>query len=139
MELADETYEQICALSQRGNDLADEGSLEEALLCFEDAWDLLPEPKIDWDAARWLLAAIGDLQFQLGELHAARENLSLAMLTPKAIENPFLHLRLGQVQFELGQMIEAADELGRAYELDGTRVFNGEDPKYLELVKAKLS
>jgi hypothetical protein len=28
------------------------------------AWDLLPEPQADWEAATWILGAIGDVNFQ---------------------------------------------------------------------------
>jgi tetratricopeptide (TPR) repeat protein len=138
MELADELYARICELSERGNELAEDGSASAALLSFEEAWDILPEPKTTWEAARWLLAAIGDMQFQLGEYEAAQETLALAMHTPDAIGNPFLHLRLGQAQFELGNETRAADELARAYLLEGTRIFADDDPKYLKFIKSKL-
>jgi tetratricopeptide (TPR) repeat protein len=138
MELPDETYEKICALGEQGNELVEADDLPQALLTFEEAWDLLPEPKIEWEAATWLLAAIGDVQFLLGEFAATKETLSLAMHAPGAIGNPFLHLRLGQAQLELGDIHRAGDELARAYLLEGTRIFANDDPKYLAFIKSKL-
>ena len=95
---------------------------------------MLPEPKTDWEAATWILAAIGDADFLSGDFTAAHEHLSHAMYCPDAIGNPFLHLRLGQAQFELGNMGRAADELMRAYMgLDG-EAWLDEDPKYLDFL-----
>ena len=54
------------------------------------------------------------------------------MQCPEAIGNPFIHLRLGQAQFELGDKEAAADELMRAYMGAGAEIFAEEAPKYLE-------
>jgi hypothetical protein len=55
-----------------------------------------------------------------------------------ATGNPFLHLRLGQCRFELGDLDRAADELARAYMGDGEDVFEDEAPKYLAFLKTRL-
>jgi len=53
------------------------------------------------------------------------------MFCAEAIGNPFLHLRLGQSLFELGERRSALDELARAYLGGGREIFKREDPKYL--------
>jgi hypothetical protein len=98
---------------------------------------LLPEPKTDWEAATWILGAIGDANFLGKDYLAGRENLSMAMHCPDAIGNPFLHLRLGQCQFELGNLDRAADELARAYMGAGDEIFEGAE-KYLAFLKTRL-
>jgi hypothetical protein len=100
------------------------------------AYDVLPEPKIKWEAATWILAAIGDANFLGGDFVAGRDNLASAMHCPGAIGNPFLHLRLGQCQFELGLLDRAADELMRAYMGGGADVFD-EDLKYLRFLATR--
>jgi hypothetical protein len=60
------------------------------------------------------------------------------MYCPGTIGNPWVHLRLGQVRFELGQLELATDELARAYMGGGRDVFEGQDPKYFELVERVL-
>ncbi|MEN1958552.1 tetratricopeptide repeat protein [Luteimonas sp. MJ204] len=136
-ELDDDIHEQIQALSAEGDEFAEEGEFEPALERYWAAWDLLPEPQIEWDAATWLLAAIGDADYQSGNFEAGRDNLSNAMHCPDAIGNPFLHLRLGQCQLELGDQERAADELARAYLVD-PEVFDDEDPKYLAFLRTRL-
>lgn len=136
-ELSDEAHERIQDLCKQGEVLADSDQYSAALLNYWAAWDLLPEPQTDWEAATWILAAIGDANFLGGDYAAGRDNLSLAMHCPDAIGNPFLHLRLGQCQFELGDLDRAADELARAYMGAGPEIFDGAD-KYFAFLKTRL-
>jgi len=136
-KLSNEIHKRIQALWKKGDSLADEGQYSAALEQYWAAWDLLPEPQSDWEAATWILAAIGDANFLGGDYVAGRDNLSFAMRCPDAIGNPFLHLRLGQCQFELGNLDRAADELTRAYMGAGSDIFEGED-KYFEFLKTRL-
>src|SRR5688500_5219809 len=94
LELPDLTYRKIKLLCSAGDRKAEAGDFPAALEKYWDAWDLLPEPKTDWEAATWILAAIGDANFAGGDYDAGRDNLSMAMHCPKALGNPFLHLRL---------------------------------------------
>ncbi|MBP0583484.1 hypothetical protein J8I29_29465 [Labrys sp. LIt4] len=138
-ELEDTLYEQIKALSATGDALAQDGDYEGALLRYWEAFELLPEPKTDWEAGTWLLAAIGDANFLQGNFSDGRNNLTYAMLFPGAIGNPFLHLRLGQCLFELGNLGQAADELIRAYMGDGPDTFADEDDKYLRFLSTRAN
>ncbi len=99
---------------------------------------MLPEPRTNWQAAIWILGAIGDANYLGSDFAAGRDNLSLAMHCPDAIGNPFLHLRLGQCQYELGNMDRAADELARAYMGGGTELFDDDDPKYFTFLTSRL-
>jgi tetratricopeptide (TPR) repeat protein len=138
LELPAGVHDRITKLSEQGNALAEQGKLREAVQTFIAALDLLPEPKDDWEAATWLLASIGDLDFQLGAYEQAARALEDAMHCPGAIGNPFIHLRLGQCQLELGDARRAADELTRAYAVAGKEIFAAEDPKYFAFLKTKI-
>ncbi|MDH5178089.1 MAG: hypothetical protein OEZ39_16410 [Gammaproteobacteria bacterium] len=138
MQLPDEVHRTIEELSIEGNTLADNGQFREATEKFIAALDLLPEPLEQWEASTWLLTAIGDMCFMQGNYDYAKNALSDAMHCPKAIGNPFIHLRLGQSQFELGNRERAADELARAYMGAGIEIFDTEDPKYFEFLKTVL-
>ena len=112
MELEDAVNDQIQRHCAKGDDSAKQALYPDALKEYWAAWDLLPEPKTQWEAATWILAAVGDANYLSGDFVAGRDNLSHAMHCPDAIGNPFLHLRLGQCQFEVGNLDRAADELG---------------------------
>jgi tetratricopeptide (TPR) repeat protein len=136
-ELDDDVHERIQALCAEGDALAQKAEHPAALEKYWAAWDLLPEPQTDWEAATWILAAIGDANFAAADFGAGRDNLSLALHCPNAIGNPFLHLRLGQCQFELGNLDRAADELARAYMGAGNEIFEGAG-KYFAFLKTRL-
>jgi hypothetical protein len=136
-ELSNETHERIQAVCKKGDVLANKGMYPAPLEQYWAAWDLLPEPQTDWEAATWILAAIGDANFLGGDFTASRDNLSMAMHCPDAIGNPFLHLRLRQCQFELGNLDRAADELARAYMGAGSESFQGAD-KYFAFLETRL-
>ena len=136
-ELPAAVHERIQAFCGKGDALAAKGNYAAALNEYWAAWDLLPEPQTEWEAATWILAAIGDANFLGHDYAAARDNLSTAMHCPDAIGNPFLHFRLGQSEFELGNLDRAADELTRAYMGGGEDIFEDAE-KYLAFLKTRI-
>ncbi|ROZ77171.1 tetratricopeptide repeat protein [Ramlibacter sp. WS9] len=137
LELPADTLEEVRRLSAAGDADAKRGQLSEAVAKYWAAWDLLPEPRTEWEAATWLLAAIGDANFRSGDFAVGRDNLSKAMRCPSGSGNAFLHARLGQCQFELGAHDSAAEELMRAYMAAGSEIFAEEHPKYLRFLGSR--
>lgn len=135
--LTEQEHAEVHRLCTLGDADADLGNFPQALACYWQAWDLLPEPKVGQEAATWILAAIGDANFLGGDYLAGRDNLCTVMNCPGGLGNPFLHFRLGQCQYELGQLDAARAELTRAYTAGGADLFDEEDPKYLELLKSR--
>lgn len=136
-ELPDPVYDLLTRTTEAGSQLFDALDFAGALKKYEEAWGLLPEPKDEWNAALWVLAAIGDCHFYLNDFLKAQQVLQAALRLPDAIGNPFLHLRLGQTEFELGNTTRAADELIRAYAVEGPELFADQDPKYLSFLATK--
>ena len=137
LELPQDVHSEIQRLCALGDEGAQRQQFTQALASYWSAWDLLPEPKTEWEAATWILGAIGDANFLGGDHVAGRDNLSNAMRCPEAIGNPFLHLRLGQCEFELGALDRAADELIRAYMGAGPDIFRDQDPKYVRFLQSR--
>jgi tetratricopeptide (TPR) repeat protein len=136
-ELPEGLYEQVTDLCAEGDGLAGKGRWPEAIRRYHDAWALLPEPRIEWEAALWIQTAIADAHFLAGEFVLAREPLKLALLAG-GIGNPFVHLRRGQCLLELGERDEALQELARAYACGAREVFARENPKYLDALRGVL-
>ncbi len=122
---------QIDALVTAADYDAEDGNYQEALDAYWAAWEILPEPKTEWDVALVLLGSIGDMNFLMGQFAEGVTNLSMAMHCKEAIGNPFLHMRLGQCQFEIGNLPSAKDDLRLAHIAEGDEMFANEDPKYL--------
>jgi hypothetical protein len=51
----------VIRFCRRARAHAGRGERAEALSCFLEAWELLPEPKEAWDASAFVLAGVGDL------------------------------------------------------------------------------
>lgn len=134
-ELDPNVYGKIIAVCADAHRLVEEEKFYDALVLYNDALALLPEPKTDWNACTWLLGAIGDTAFQGKYYETARESLRDAMTCPGGLGNPFLHLRLGEAEFELDKKELAADDLIRAYMGAGEEIFENEDPKYLAFLR----
>lgn len=139
MTLPEALYKEIVALSKEGDGFAEDRRFEEALARYHAALQLLPEPREKWEAATWLLAAIGDAYYLSGHIEEAAEAFSHAMHCPDAIGNPFLHLRLGQCRLTLGDEVKAADELTRAYAMGGVEIFEKEDPRFIKFLDTKIT
>lgn len=136
-EIDDELYSRILELSENGESLFDEGKIEAALLKYEQALELVPKPKNDWEASTWLYVAIGDCFFFLKDYSKSVNAFYNALNCPDGIGNAFIHLRLGQCQFELGQLSKAEDNLLRAYMAEGVDIFEEDDLKYLNFLGKK--
>ncbi len=70
-ELSDEMHEEVKRLCSEGDQQANSKHWAAALALYWQAFDLLPEPKTQWSAGTWVLAAIGDANFLAGDFEAA--------------------------------------------------------------------
>ncbi len=136
--LSDEIYAEVVRLSKLGDELADSGDLVLAKENYESALELLPGDHCDWEASTWLFVSIGDVQLRLNNLEEAFTCFINAVQCPNGLGNPYIHLRLGQIYFEQGNLDKAADELTRAYMGAGMDIFMEDDPKYLEFLETKI-
>ncbi|MGM0574343.1 MAG: tetratricopeptide repeat protein [Myxococcota bacterium] len=137
-DLNDEFMARIRKHTDQGEIWMEDGNFLGAADMFQKALTHVPPPITDYEASTWILTALGDARFLAGDYEGALDALTEAVQCPGGLGNPFIHLRLGQCQYEVGDMDRAADELARAYMGDGERIFETDDPKYLEFVKSKL-
>ena len=139
IELPSTVHDAITHFCADGDTLAGAGKYEEAVAKYNRAWEIEPEPKSQWNASTWILAAIADAAFLGNYKGSAREALEYAMICPDAIGNPFLHLRLGQVLLDAGEHDRAANELMRAYMGAGADLFASEDERYLSFLRGRTA
>ncbi len=137
-ELDERIVAEITELCERGDDDVEHQRYDEALVRYKAALALVPAPVLAWKATAWILTALGETHYFKRDFPAAREALNDAMRCTGAVGNPFLHLRLGQVELELGNRGRGLDELLRAHGRAGEEIFAGEDPRYLEMVKETI-
>lgn len=116
----------------------EQGNYSQAIEQFRCAFGLVPEPYQDWEASLWLLTSLGEAYYFDGQYAQAHAALAKVMHVPSAVGNPLIHLRLGEVQFELGNTERAKDELLRAYMGGGEEIFGDEDEKYFDFLKQNV-
>lgn len=139
MELDDNTHQQITRLSEQGDVFAENSAFDKAIKQYQDALKLLPDPKNQWEASTWLYVAIGDAFFYATNYKEAYNNFMNALNCPDALDNPFIHLRIGQSLYHLESYDKAIDSLLKAYMLDGEEIFEDEDSIYLDFLKSKVN
>jgi tetratricopeptide (TPR) repeat protein len=105
---------------------------------YQQALSMIPEPKHLYDISLPAFTALGEAYFYSGDYRNALSAFREALKVPGGVENPLLHLRLGQTYYESGDLNRAADSLTRAYALGGRDVFEGEDDKYLSFLASRI-
>ncbi|MFD2288247.1 tetratricopeptide repeat protein [Pedobacter petrophilus] len=135
MELPDEIYDKITALSEKGDQYAEHEQFTSALKQYEEALALLPEPKMEWEAATWLYVAIGDAWFNKQKLNEAMDAYQKVLMSPDGTGNPYVWFSIGQIYFEQENYEKAKTHFMSAYMLDGTEIFEDENPEYFKLIK----
>ena len=135
MELTDEVYDKIVALSEKGDEYADKEQFTSALKQYGEALALLPEPKTDWEAATWLYVAMGDAYYNKQQLAQAMNAYQKAMMSPEGTGNAYIWFCIGQIFYEESNYEKAKTHFMSAYLLDGDEIFENENPEYLKLIK----
>lgn len=137
MEIEETIYANITKLSKEGDALAERKQFAEALKKYNEALELVPVPKTDWEAATWLYAAIGDSYFFAKQFVNALNAFREAYKCPDGISNPFINLRIGECYFEMGDLENAEEYLLRAYMWEGAEIFKNENKRYIEFMARK--
>ncbi|MGF1580724.1 MAG: hypothetical protein ACFCD0_15285 [Gemmataceae bacterium] len=135
-QLPQHIADKLDELADIANDLMDEEDYEGPLKAFREGFEIIPPPKKDWSATLWFLAGIGDAQWFL-EDHKNGIDTWRDALVFGGLGNVFVHLRRGQVLYELGELKESANELLRALLLGGEEPFAEEDRKYWDHVTSE--
>ena len=120
--LNSQLHKKITELCHDGDELVKSHDEIGALRKYHEAWKLLPEPKEDWEAATWVLSAIGDTHFMLGDHKNAIAALSNALQCPDALGNPFIHLQLREYIMRMGEKVKGRMKLARAYMAGGKEI-----------------
>ena len=129
------TTDQLRKLCMAGYEYYDQGNYKDAVRSFFKAWALLPKPQTHFQEAGWVLTALGDSYFKMGNYNSGIEALRSAFHCPQTDNNPFIHLRLGQCYYQTEQLDLAKIYLKTAHKLGGDKPFFKEDSCYIDLIK----
>ena len=140
-EIDEETSKKLDELAQKGNELLEKGEIEQALIIWQDAINIIPEPKYEKAEVVWFEVSMGDIYFIKKDFHKAE------MLFERAVKNSsgagkesFIFMRYGESLYEINHKITAKEYLLKAYMLDGEEIFKSEEQnlKYLDFLLEEL-
>ena len=137
-EISDSGFAMIEELAEEGNVLAEANNFDAAIMKYEQALAIVPQPKNEQEASLWLYASVGDMYFFKEEYETSAGNFYNALNCPDGQVNGFVHLRLGEDLFELGDKEKSLEHLLRAYMLEGKEIFADEEEKYFEFLSEKV-
>ncbi len=135
MMLDDQIHAEVVKLSKEGDELAEVGKYLQAIEKYGEALELLPKPLEDWEASTWLVGTIGNAYFLNRNYPEAYSKMRECLKYPRAVGNPFVHLRLGQACYELEKFDCAKDNLMRAYMGADEEIFSHDHPKYWQYIR----
>ena len=134
--LSNTIIRKVTHLCDKGDAFFDELKLPEAIDAYQKALDLLPAPFIEWEISTYLTVSIADAFFYLENFEEVAAFMEIALLTPEGLENPLVHLRLGQAYSEINEAEKAKKSLQRAFDMEGADIFADDDPKYFAFLNA---
>lgn len=114
---------------------AEEEEQPTALDLYKQALRRIPKPIEESTYATQICIALGEIHFLQGNHEEALDDFKAAVRCKGGLGVAHIHLRLGQLRFERGEIERAKDELMRAYMGSGLTIFESEDPKYYHLIK----
>ncbi|WP_019498219.1 tetratricopeptide repeat protein [Pseudanabaena sp. PCC 6802] len=126
--------QKIVDFTQKAKALMLNGNYQASINKYKEALDLLGEKAMNSKYAVMLFSGIGEIYFLQKKWEDALEYYGYAVNSDGGLGEPLIHLRLGQLRFELGHIEKAKDELLRAYMGGGDLMFKGEDPKYFQII-----
>jgi len=100
-----------------------------------EAWNLLPEPKHQWDSSLIMALDLVDFYFNVRNFKAALEWLEFADQAAEGSYNSGNLVWFGKIKYEQGEFEAARQAFEEVFKTWRTRPFRDEDPKYLEFYK----
>ncbi len=124
----------IYTCGKKARDAKSQEDFEAAEKLYLEAWDALPEPKVNYDHADSISVVIAEFYREVGEVEKALrwfqtvKNIYGCSDAPEA----FTGFLLGTILYKGGRFDQAFVEFDRLFKKYSERPFQGEDKEYLE-------
>jgi len=116
---------------------AREGQAELAERLHLEAWNLLPEPRHQWDSSLVVALELVEFFFKVRRFDQALVWMDAADLAAEGSQNSQNLVWFGKIKFEQGQLDEAYQAFDEVFKTWRERPFRHEDPKYLDFYKSR--
>lgn len=137
-ELTSPLYEEVDELRAKSVQLARSGDHLERVKVLLQAWDLLPQPKEQWDESYYLASYLIDSYLNVQNPAKANEWVEILVnCDPERDDDGERELFAGVVAYELGDFEKAKKNFAIADKESNGRNFKKVDSKYLKFYKQK--
>jgi tetratricopeptide (TPR) repeat protein len=109
----------------------------EAELHMKKAWELIPEPKYQWDSSQSTIGNLSEFYLAWGKYDDAKFWAKEVFKCNPLPGDGFPYFFLGKIHYEAEEFEDACKQFKKAYELSGPRAFQEEDQKYFKFLKEK--
>lgn len=137
-KLESEVVRSIRALCEHGDTLVKMKEYSFAISKYYEALSLIPDPKEEYKPSAWIYTSMGETYWKMKDYHNAGMAYTKARRCEGAAQNAIVNLRMGECLYECGYKTHATEFLCQAYMIDGTAVFEHEDPKYFDLIRTEV-
>ncbi|MBQ0215619.1 hypothetical protein OSB94_20370 [Proteus vulgaris] len=132
-ELSDKNLEiKIIEIVENGNEFHVQKDYDRALKAYLNAWELIPEPKLEWEVSNWISSCIYSAYFDIGNYITAKEWGEIELITKPSDIDTAPYINLGMVNYELEQYDISYNYFEHAYNIGKKRAFNERPKKYLD-------
>ncbi|WP_312689882.1 hypothetical protein [Kosakonia sp.] len=131
-DLDTELENRITMLVEAGNIHHERANIAEALAAYQQAWALLPEPRMSWSITSWVAACLYSACFDLQNFTAAKTWGEIALAANNSAIDTAPLIDLGMVCYELKAYDEALNYFAQAWQYGQRRAFQGRPQKYLD-------
>ena len=105
---------------------------------YQKAWDLLPEPKLEWTPlSSWVTGSFFNLHFDNGDFETAKDWAQKTLDGRESDIDTGPLINLGMVYFELEDYSQAYKYFDDAYSFGKARAFQERPKKYLKFYLEK--
>ncbi|GGL36262.1 hypothetical protein GCM10009091_17830 [Pseudomonas brenneri] len=123
----------ISSIMETGNELDEAGNKLEALAAYEQAWALLPEPRLGWKLLTgWIAGSFYNFYFDAGDFKTAKYWAQITLDGRSSERNTAPLIDLGMVCVELHEEEKAFQYFDAAYAFGKERAFKERPKKYLK-------
>ena len=125
--------QRITEVVESGNELQERGDYQAALKKYSESWEMLPEPKEQWDLSHWIEKCNCEVYLRQEDYENAKIWALKAVESKPPRETSSLII-LGACFLGLGEAESAFNAMKKAFDMGGERAFKGFDKKYLAFV-----
>jgi tetratricopeptide (TPR) repeat protein len=125
-------------LMNKSNDEFDKGNLDKSISLLEQAWDELPNNKVEYDESFLIVWGILDIAIILKDIKRMKKWVDKIFIAdPERGDTGERELWAGKVAYEIGEFSKAKEYFDIAFKKSRGRCFGPKDSEYLKFYKSE--